>query len=172
MGKTPDRITADNIKDVVGDASTKKATKEEIEFPYKCDICGKRFKTVQGRSGHMNTHNIETIDMGDTNENKETEESSTEWVLRYARKPIFNEEVIKKLSEQEKVTFVIPEDILGSQLIYSLGINGQQFDYPVGQYVTLPRDIVTQIKNVYKESESAKRRKLIERNKAVEDALR
>lgn len=171
MGKTPKKITADNVKEVASAASTKKATKEEIELPYKCAVCGKRFKSVQGRSGHMNTHKIETVDMEDEEEEKKEEESSTAWILKYARRPIVNQEVIDILSEQEKVTFVIPEDPMDNRLTYSLGINGQKFDYPVGQYVIIPRDIVTQIKNTYKETETAKRRNLVERNKKVQDAL-
>jgi hypothetical protein len=170
MGKTPKRITADNVKKVAGDASTKKATKEELELPYQCDVCGKRFKSSQGKAGHMNTHKIETVDMEDEDE-KEEKEDPKEWVLRYARKPIVNQEVIDILAEQEKVTFVIPEDPLDNRLNYSLGINGQKFDYPVGQYVVIPRNIVTQIKNTYKETETAKRRKLVERNQKVQDAL-
>jgi hypothetical protein len=52
-----------------------------------------------------------------------------------------------------------------------VGINGQKFDYPVGQYVVVPRNIVTLIKNTYKETETAKRRNLVERNKKVQEAL-
>jgi hypothetical protein len=170
MGKTPKKITADNVKEVAGAASTKKATKEEIELPYKCEVCGKRFKSVQGRSGHMNTHKIETVDMEDE-EKEEPEESPKEWVLKYARKPIVNQEVIDILSDQEKVTFGIPEDPMDTRLTYSVGINGQKFDYPVGQYVVVPRNIVTLIKNTYKETETAKRRNLVERNKKVQEAL-
>jgi len=169
MGKTPERITAENVKTVASAASTKKATKEEIELPYQCEVCGKRFKSQQGKGGHMNTHKVETIDMEDSKEEKE--EDATAWILEYARKPIVNQEVIDILSKQEKVTFVIPEDPLDSRLTYPLGLNGQKFDYPVGQYVVLPRNIVTQIKNTYKETETAKRRNLVGRNTKVQNAL-
>jgi len=169
MGKTPEKITFDNVKEVLGEASAKRFSREEIEFPYKCEICDKRFKTAQGKVFHMRTHKIETIDL--TSEEKEIEEDPTEWVSRYARRPIANQEVIDILSQQEKVTFLIPENMLETRLTYVVGINGQLFDYPVGQYVVLPRDIVTLIKNIYKETETAKRRNLVERSKEVQEAL-
>ena len=172
MGKTPDRITADNVKNVVGGDLTKVRSKEELEFPYECAICKKRFKSVQGRNGHMTTHNIETIDVGGEEEIINIErENPTEWVTRYARKPITNQDTINILSKEEQVTFVIPEDPYDSRVNFVLGLNGQKFDYPVGEYVILPRSIVKQIKNIFKESELAKRRGLIERSKDVEQAL-
>lgn len=171
MGKTPDRITADNVKNLSGEASTKMLSKEEIEFPYECPICKKRFKTVQGRNGHMSTHRIETIDTEVESLIDDSEEDPMEWVKMYVKGRITNEEVIKILAAEEKVTFVIPEDPFDSKLNYLLGLNGQMFEYPIGQYIILPRSIVNQIKNTYKETELAKRRNLVERNKEVERAL-
>ena len=170
MGKTPDRITADNVKSVAGEALVKKLSKEEVEFPYECPVCKKRFKSIQGRNGHMNTHKIETIDTEMEGVVVE-EEDPEEWVKRYVKGRVVNNEVIKILAAEEKVTFVIPEDPFDTNLNFLLGLNGQLFEYPVGQYVVLPRSIVNLIKNTYKETETAKRRNLVERNKDVQSAL-
>lgn len=171
MGKTPDRITADNVKNMAGDILTKKMSREEIELPYECPICKKRFKSIQGKNGHMTTHKVETIDT-EVADVTLTDEDPTAWVKRYVRGGrVTNEELIKDLANEEKVTFVIPEDPFDSNTIYPLGLNGQMFDYPVGEYVILPRPIVTQIKDTFKDTELAKRRNLVERNKDVERAL-
>lgn len=171
MGKTPDRITAENVKNMAGDAYTKVVSKEELELPYECSICKKRFKTIQGKNGHMTSHRIETIDTQVESVAVEEDEDPTLWVKRYVKGRVVNEELIKTLAAQEKVTFVIPEDPFDTNLFFLLGLNGQMFEYPVGQYVVIPRSIVNQIKNTYKETEIAKRRNLVERNKDVERAL-
>jgi len=171
MGKTPDRITADNVKNMAGDFLTKKLSKEEIELPYECPICKKRFKSIQGKNGHMTTHKVETIDSEVADVAMGSDEDPTLWIKKFVKGAIVNDELIKQLAAEEQVTFVIPEDPYDNNLLFLLGLNGQLFEYPVGQYVVLPRSIVNQIKNTYKETELAKRRNLVERNKDVERAL-
>jgi hypothetical protein len=169
MGKTPKKITASNVKAVAGGSATKQRSKEEAELPYQCDICEKRFKSQQGLAGHMNTHKVETIDMG-VEEKEEKEDDPAAWVREFAVGGN-NQELIKTLSMQERVTFIIPEDPYNSQTDYVLGLNGQFFKYPVGKYIVVPRDIVTQIRNQYQESELAKRRNLADRSEKVQEAL-
>lgn len=170
MGKTPDRITATNVKKMVGDVATKQRSKEEAELPYVCEICGKRFKSPQGLSGHMITHNIETVDMPVAVDM--SDEDSTAWVRMYAKGNVLgNEDVIKLLSIQERVTFIIPEDPYDTRTSFVYGLNGQMFEFPIGQYIVLPRDVVNDIKRQYKESELAKKRDRLDRSKSVSEAL-
>lgn len=170
MGKTPKKITAKNVKEVAGGSATKQRSKKEAELPYQCDICEKRFKSQQGLAGHMNTHKVETIDMGGDDKKEEKEEDPTAWVKEFAIGGT-NQELMKALSTQERVTFIIPEDPYNSQTDYILGLNGQFFKFPVGKYIILPRDIVTQIRSQYQESELAKRRDLADRSEKVQEAL-
>lgn len=160
MENIPERITAENVKQSADAASTIMQSKEELENPYVCEICKRRFKNSSGLRGHMVVHKVETIDS--VTEEEEKDEDPTQWIKMYAKdSKVTNSELIKLLSLQPQVTFIIPEDPYDSSLTRIFGLNGQLFEFPVGQYIVLPRDIVTQIKGEYKETELAKRQKLI-----------
>jgi len=172
MGKTPKRITAENVRTLAGEVAVKQQSKEEAELPFQCDICQKRFKSKSGMLGHMSTHNVETVLSANEDEDQGiNKEDPTEWIRRYVKGVVVNEDLIKALSTQEQVTFIIPEDPFDTKISYLFGLNGQFFEYPIGQYIVLPRDIVTQIRSQYKESEIAKRRNLMDRSKDVTTAL-
>ena len=171
MGKTPERITSSNVKNVAGAASTKQKTREEASKPYKCDYCGKTFKNKPGLASHMRTHNVQTVYTPDE-EPKHQAEDSTAWVKQYARGGrIGNESIIQILAKEKRINFIINQDPNTQDKTYLCGINGQDFEYPVEEYLELPESIVQLIKQQYKATEEAKKTNLISRSDAVRDAL-
>jgi hypothetical protein len=173
MGKTPQRITATNIKTVVGGAAVKQLSKEEAELPYACDICEKRFKSSQGLSGHMMVHKVQTPSSPDVLEHLvEQDEDPLEWVTRYARGGVIGDlEIVRKLAGQKRVAFFINASTSNNDLFYEMGMNGQHFSYPVEQYLELPEDVVKQIKSNHQETEFAKRQGLANRSPEMINAL-
>lgn len=171
MSKTPGRITASNVKTVAGEASTKQKMREDLGSPYKCDYCGKTFKNQSGLSSHMNTHNVQRPDTPDP-EAPPQPENPTQWVAQYARKgKIKNPQLIEEFSKQKKVAFIINQDPNSGDKTYLCGINGQDFEYPVEEYIELPEGIVRLIKSQYKATEQAKKTNLISRADHVQKAL-
>lgn len=172
MGKTPERITASNVKNVAGAASTKKKTKEEISSPYQCDICGKRVKNKAGLISHMQVHGLQTVETIEEETKEAKKEDPRAWVTQYARKGrVTDYAVVDKLAGEERIAFLINESQETTKGFYEAGINGQDFLYPVEKYIELPKTMVEHIKQQYRDMEKAKKTNLVSRSDDVRDAL-
>lgn len=171
MSKTPERITASNVRNVAGSASTKQKMKEDISNPFQCDICLKKFKNKSGLSSHMKTHNVQRPDSPDEKVPVQTEDP-TAWVRKYARNGrTTNEDMIQILSKQKRIAFIINQDPNTKDKTYLCGINEQDFEYPTEDYIELPESIVTLIKQQYKATQAALKTNLVSRSDDVKSAL-
>jgi len=149
MSKTPDKITPENIGSMVSSSKDKKEVKGKVEKPFVCEVCERTFKSKSGLASHMKTHKeVEVVEEKEIVEKVVAlDKDATKWVTQYIRGGMNNKPLIKQLSEEKKVTLILPKaDSESASAVMEAKINSQAFAYPKGVYIEVPESMATLLK--------------------------
>ena len=178
MSKTQKRITPENVGSIASSSKDKKEAKKPVESPFVCEVCGRSFKSKAGLASHMKTHKeviaepIEEEPVEIPQEEEEIDEESIKWVTQYVRGIINNKPLIRQLSQERKITLILPKaDSEGGSAVMEAKINGQAFEYPKGVYIDVPESMAVLLKSSVEAEESMGNESLSNRSEEVRKIL-
>jgi len=173
MSKTQERITPENVGVVKSSVKDKKAVKKVVETPFVCEICGKGFKSKGGLTKHKKVCKPEVVEVVEPVVVEEVSfEESTKWITQYIHGSLNNKPLVKQLSQEDRVTFIIPKtDSESKSAVMEAKINGQAFAYPKGVYIEIPKSMAILLKGSVEAEVRAGNKSLSNRSDEVKNIL-
>jgi len=167
------RITPENVGVVKSSAKDMAKVKKAVESPFVCDICGRAMKSKAGLVTHKRSCKAVAEPVVEPVVVEAAEPvDETKWVTEYIHGALNNKPLIKQLSQEPKVTLILPKmDSESPSAVMEAKINGQAFAYPKGIYFEVPQSMASLLKGSVEAEVRQGNQSLSNRSETMRDAL-